>query len=170
MAGRQRQAPQGRTAEEATVTMEARMTVSCPKCKGDISDTYEGMVALPKDSPIMRAWDAYKATPDYANSLKWAAHDEHRVGSMWAAFLQGWTLATERAASLHESVNPASDEGEMTEARGFWKDEVLWWRIGGDEISDKDLRTWIWHNLEGVGRYVDVVRKYQIDAYANRNK
>lgn len=68
------------------------------------------MVALPKDSPIMRAWDAYKATPDYANSLKWAAHDEHRVGSMWAAFLQGWTLATERAASLHESVNPASDE------------------------------------------------------------
>lgn len=68
------------------------------------------MAALPKDSPIMRAWDVYKATPDYANSLKWAAHDEHRVGSMWAAFLQGWTLATERAASLHESVNPASDE------------------------------------------------------------
>lgn len=58
----------------------------------------------------------------------------------------------------------------MTEARGFWKDEVLWWRIGGEEISDKDLRNWIWHNLDGIGRYVDVVRKYQIDAYANRKK
>ena len=61
------------------------------------------------DALALMRWHQ-KATPDYANSLKWAAHDEHRVGSMWAAFLQGWTLATERAASLHESVNPASDE------------------------------------------------------------
>lgn len=58
----------------------------------------------------------------------------------------------------------------MPEAKGFWKGDALWWRIGADEISDKDLRTWVWSNLSGVSRYVDVVRKYQIDAYANRTK
>lgn len=58
----------------------------------------------------------------------------------------------------------------MSDVRGFWKGAVLWWRIGDEEICDKDLRTWIWHNLDGIGRYVDVVRQFQIDAYAHRKK
>lgn len=53
-------------------------------------------------------------------------------------------------------------------ARGFWKGEQLWWRIGDEEISDRDLRNWVWHNVEGVMRYVDVIRECQVIAYANR--
>lgn len=30
------------------------------------------MQALPKDSPIMKAWEAYKATTYFANSKRWA--------------------------------------------------------------------------------------------------
>jgi hypothetical protein len=48
---------------------------------------------LPKDSPIMLAWEAYKSGDDYANSFKWAERTEHREGSMWAAFLAGWRAA-----------------------------------------------------------------------------
>lgn len=85
------------------------------------------------DSAIMRAWTEYKSGEDYANSYKWAtAAIEHVVlpapidpaanriteehyrryveGSLWAAFMAGFLAATERAASLHESVNPASDD------------------------------------------------------------
>lgn len=56
----------------------------------------------------------------------------------------------------------------MTEARGFWKGDDLWWRIGDEEISDKDLQRWVWQNIDGVMKYVDVIRKFHVDAYANR--
>jgi hypothetical protein len=52
---------------------------------------------VPSDHPLMKAWTAYKATEDYANSRRWAAHDEHRDGSLWAAFMEGWNAATKRA-------------------------------------------------------------------------
>jgi hypothetical protein len=55
----------------------------------------------------------------------------------------------------------------MAEAKGFWKGKHLWWRINGEEISDSDLRTWVWHNVPGVMRYVDVIRQGQVEAYAN---
>jgi hypothetical protein len=58
----------------------------------------------------------------------------------------------------------------MAEARGFWKGEHLWWTINGEEVSDRDLRTWVYHNVEGVMRYVDVIRQCQVDAYANRQR
>lgn len=58
----------------------------------------------------------------------------------------------------------------MSEARGFWKGDALWWRIGDEEISDKDLRTWVYHNVEGVMRYVDVIRQCQVESYANRQR
>lgn len=47
---------------------------------------------LPDDDPVMVAWNLYKTTEDYANTLKWAAYKEHRVGSLWACFLEGWRL------------------------------------------------------------------------------
>ncbi len=68
------------------------------------------MQQVPVDHPLMVAWNAYKASDDYANSLKWAATPDYREGSMWAAFMAGFKAATERSASLHESVNPASDD------------------------------------------------------------
>lgn len=54
-------------------------------------------MALPKDDPIMVAWGTYKDSPEYANSLKWAAHEEHREGSLWAAFITGWQAADKNA-------------------------------------------------------------------------
>lgn len=42
------------------------------------------------DDPRMLAWNAYKATPEYANTRKWALHEEHVDGSLWAAFFAGF--------------------------------------------------------------------------------
>lgn len=91
------------------------------------------MAPVPQDHPLMIAWKTYQATEDYANSYRWAtAGVEHIVlpppkdpmanqythehykrfveGSLWAAFVAGFNAATERAASLHESISPASDD------------------------------------------------------------
>jgi hypothetical protein len=66
----------------------------------------------------MKAWKAYAETDDFANSKKWAAQPQHVDGSLWAAFLQGWLQATERAAALHESVDPASDAERQNKVPG----------------------------------------------------
>lgn len=65
--------------------------------------------AIPESHPMMQAWRVYNKTEEYRNSFKWAADVQHRPGSMWAAFMAGFNAATERAAMMHESVNPASD-------------------------------------------------------------
>lgn len=76
------------------------------------------MRALKDDEPIMVAWKRYQETDDYDNTFKWAAHSEHRKGSLWAAFMGGFLAATEKAASLHENINPASDEERTNKAPG----------------------------------------------------
>ena len=48
---------------------------------------------VPVGGPLMRAWNAYNATAEYANSWKWAEKPEHRAGSMWAAFEAGYRAA-----------------------------------------------------------------------------
>lgn len=62
------------------------------------------MMALPKDHPLVKAFEAYKETPDYRNSFRWAAHPEHRDGSLWAAFEQGWNAREKHSA---ECCTPA---------------------------------------------------------------
>jgi hypothetical protein len=62
----------------------------------------EVATALPTDSPIMLAWERYKSSQEYANSFKWAAHEEHRNGSMWAAFFEGWNYALEQKALAND--------------------------------------------------------------------
>ncbi len=44
-----------------------------------------------KDSPLWIAWNAYKSTEEYANTRRWTAHEEHRDGSLWAAFEAGFS-------------------------------------------------------------------------------
>lgn len=92
------------------------------------------MCPVPQDHPLMIAWTAYKATPEYANTLHWASLEtipqqagvtadpmanqpvpgemrkRYAEGSLWAAFLAGFHAGNENAAGLHESVNPASDQ------------------------------------------------------------
>jgi hypothetical protein len=48
---------------------------------------------VPKDHPLMKAWEAHKATEDFSNSRKWALHEEHLDGSLWALFSAGWQAA-----------------------------------------------------------------------------
>lgn len=61
------------------------------------------MAPLPADDPRLKAWEAYKATPEYANTRRWAVHYDHTEGSLWAAFLAGWARGAEF------SYNPATD-------------------------------------------------------------
>ena len=71
---------------------------------------------VPNDHPLKIAWDAYKKTEDYRNTVRWAG--EGGVGGLWAAFMAGFDTATERAAMLHESVNPASDDERLNKIPG----------------------------------------------------
>jgi hypothetical protein len=79
--------------------------------------TEQAMRACAPDEPVMVAWNAYKATDDYRNSLKWCGAG-HAEGSLWACFLAGFKTAIERAAMLHEDINPASDDERLHKVPG----------------------------------------------------
>ena len=58
---------------------------------------------LPDNDPRIVAWEAYKQTEEYANTQRWASAIDHTEGSLWAAFLEGWTrAATAQAVTLTE--------------------------------------------------------------------
>lgn len=77
------------------------------------------MAPVPQDHPLMKAWNAYKATEDYSNTLHWAGEGKQfSEGSLWAAFMAGFDAATKRAGDLHESINPASDQERHDGAPG----------------------------------------------------
>lgn len=60
-------------------------------------------VALPQDHPLMLAWNKFKATAEYANTLAWALREKyddgrqisaemrnnHVEGALWLAFTGG---------------------------------------------------------------------------------
>lgn len=64
-------------------------------------------VALDKNHPFMVAWKEYTASPEFANSMKWALsqkyddgreisaemHNSHVEGALWLAFTKGFELA-----------------------------------------------------------------------------
>jgi len=87
------------------------------------------------DSPLMLAWKAWQQSDDFANSKHWAmeagkprppvpdganAMDPGKLadGSLWNAFQVGFLAATERAADLHEQINPASDQERHDKSPG----------------------------------------------------
>lgn len=85
----------------------------------------DAMQALPKDHPMMIAWEHYKATEDYANTKKWACaarvedHDDlslvitypHTEGSLWGAFTAGYRAAT--------ATKRAPADGHLAESLTF---------------------------------------------------
>lgn len=73
---------------------------------------------MSKAHPLRAAWEQYKQSADYANTSKWARQPEHLEGSLWGVWLAAYSAATERAASLHESVNPASDDERINNVPG----------------------------------------------------
>ena len=73
---------------------------------------------MPLTHPLRAAWEQYKQTDDYKNTRKWVAQPEHLEASLWSVWLAAFSAATERAASLHESVNPASDDERFNSVPG----------------------------------------------------
>lgn len=45
---------------------------------------------LPKDHPMVLAWEEHKKTDEYANAERWALVKEHIAGSLWSAFVAGY--------------------------------------------------------------------------------
>lgn len=98
------------------------------------------MQQVPADHPLMKAWTEYQGGDDFRNTLHWAtenivitteatAPEANRVnpqeersrralGSLWGAFMAGFNAATERAAALHEQINPASDDERHNKVPG----------------------------------------------------
>jgi hypothetical protein len=66
------------------------------------------MTPVPNNHPVMLAWRAYQATPEYANTKKWAVHEKHIEGSLWAAFLAGCTAMTPTPASSRSAEETAN--------------------------------------------------------------
>ena len=79
---------------------------------------------VPADYPMMVAWEAYKASDEYSNTKRWAAHVEHVDGSLWAAFVMGWNCraplvtrwAAERGWTYLSPVPSPADLARLVEA------------------------------------------------------
>lgn len=67
---------------------------------------------------MMKAWEAFKETPAYANAKSWAADPNHLEGSLWAMYSRGFADATKRAAELHEEIDSASDAERLEKVPG----------------------------------------------------
>lgn len=65
---------------------------------------------VPEGHPMMQAWERYKASPEYANSFRWAAQEQHRDGSMWAAFVSGWQATDPRDEIVVHVPREPTDE------------------------------------------------------------
>lgn len=81
-----------------------------------------------ENDPRMIAWKAYVETAEYANTFKWAGTTEqNRQGSLWAAFIEGFT----RSAS--PVVREVMSERARQDAKwgGTWHDDTHslldWW-------------------------------------------
>lgn len=76
------------------------------------------MALVPKDDPLMIAWEVFKQTEHYENAKRWAKHPEHLEGSLWAMYEQGFRDATNRAGNLHEQVDAVSDAERLERIPG----------------------------------------------------
>lgn len=75
------------------------------------SDQPQGMAD--KDSPLVVAWEAFKTSESYANSVKWAAYPEHLEGSLWALFSTGFMAAAQFERARCVDVVNAARNGEI---------------------------------------------------------
>jgi hypothetical protein len=57
-----------------------------------------------------------------------------------------------------------------TQANGFWIRDHLIWQINGEFISDRALRSWVFHNTEHsyLKHVGPCILKRHVDAYALR--
>lgn len=78
----------------------------------------EFMAAVSADDPEMAAWKRYMETEQFANSIHWLNEPEHRHGSMWAAFDEGWracfSMIFERLSADNERLREIIKGAEST--------------------------------------------------------
>lgn len=78
-------------------------------------------IPVSTDSPIWKAWEAYKGTDDYVNTRRWALNDAHVDGSLWAAFERGFrTTNVEAVRALLALVEEWKKDQDRT---GEWHGE-----------------------------------------------
>lgn len=76
------------------------------------------MTLVPSDHPLMVAWAAYKATPEYENALRWAKVEEYAEGSVWSGFMAGWSAQEKEAiAARLRTAWTESDSNLVLHAR-----------------------------------------------------
>lgn len=72
------------------------------------------MTPVPLDDPMRQAWEAYKQTDHFHNSLMWAENvriennnitHPHILGSLWAMFVQGWRARETHFDNDKETTN-----------------------------------------------------------------
>ncbi len=88
----------------------------CPDCVTvPVPNADNAMRAVPKDAPVMTAWNNYKSCDDYQNTRKWALHEEHVDGSLWASFYAGYfACAVDTTSAPHSASQPV--EGLVAKA------------------------------------------------------
>lgn len=66
----------------------------------------EAMMPLPKDHPLMQAWEAHQHSEEFRNSKQWVVvgsqqrNDDYVMGSLWALFAAGWKARGEAIAKI----------------------------------------------------------------------
>lgn len=93
--------------------------------------------AMAADDPRMKAWKEYSATDDYANTRKWALHDAHVDGSLWAAFITGYAAAGRTEIGLPEIKPKGKVNIEVTSVSKLDPPEVDDDPLGPVNLSDE---------------------------------
>ncbi len=75
-----------------------------------------------RDAPVMLAWNTFKATDEYANAARWALSPEDTEGSLWRAFLEGFTAAAATATAVKEATERLRTDCMVT--REHWEEGV----------------------------------------------
>lgn len=70
------------------------------------------MTPVSTASPLWLAWQAYKQSEDYANTVRWAAHPEHVEGALWAAFERGFSAQSPTVLPTPAEVAAGVEDAE----------------------------------------------------------
>lgn len=95
---------------------------------------------LPKDHPLIVAFEAYKQTDEYQNTKLWAKEPKHVDGSLWAAFMNGYN-AKKTANLIRSNVK---DLEFMVKKDGVWlcvKHERKHCMVNLDILSEREIES-----------------------------
>lgn len=95
---------------------------------------------VPKDHPLMVAWQAHKATEQHANDVRWAKVEAHTDGALWSAFEAGWRAREAALSAAGLVVVPREPTPHMVN-RGLERADIDWRAASEDEaLSDDEVR------------------------------